>query len=81
MDGGGVGDIVEDAGLADEVADHNEASTPPIEGTEEGFTYPVGELAYAVFILDELVIIEVIDDDVVGAMRAVAQTTGGLPTA
>ena len=75
-----MGDIVEDAGLADEVADHDEAPTPPIEGTEEGFTHPVGELAYSVFILDELVIIKVVDDDVVGAVGAMAQTTGGLPT-
>ena len=75
MYGGGVGDVVEYAGLTDEVTDHDEAATSTIERTEEGFTHPVGELIDAVLVLHDLVVIKVVDDDIVGAVGAVAQTT------
>ena len=63
-----MGDVVEDAGLTDEVADHDEAATATIERTEEGFTHPVGELVDTVLVLHDLVIIKVVNDDIVGAV-------------
>lgn len=69
------------AGLADEVADHDEATAASVERAEEGFLDPVGELADARGVLAELVVVEVVDDDVVGARGAVAQTAGALAAA
>ena len=77
----GLGNVCQDAGLADEVADHDEAAAAAVEGSEEGFFDPVGEVLDAGGVLAELVVVEIVDDDVVGAVGAVAQTAGTLTAA
>ena len=73
------GDVVQDGVLADEVPDHYEAPAPHVEGAEEGLLDPVGHLADPALVAAELVVVEVVDDDVVGPGLPVPESSRRLP--
>ena len=67
--------------LADEVAHHDEAATSHIQGTEQCLLDPIGEFPDTPLITAEFIVIEVIDNDVVGSCFTFTQTTRRLPPA
>lgn len=77
----GVGDVVEHGVLVDEVAHHDEAATTHVQGSEECRLHPVGQLPHSLLVLAKLIIVEVVDDDVVGACLTVTEATGTLSSA
>ena len=74
------GEIGEDGVLGDEIADHDKASAPDIEGAEEGRFDPFGEVADSLLVATELVVVDIVDHDIVGACFAIAETARRLST-
>ena len=73
-----VDDVLQHAGFGDEVAHHDEAATAGVEGAKQCLLDPCGEVCHAGLVAAELVIVEVIDNDVVGPALLVAQSAGAL---
>ena len=67
--------------LADKVADHDEASAAAVERSEQGFLHPIHEPLHTCLVPAQFVVVEVVDDDIVGAAASVAQAARGLPAA
>ena len=80
VDAGRLHDIGEDGAFGDEVADHDEATALGAEGAHERLAGPLGGSIDTGGVARKLVIVEVVADDVVGAVLTVAETTRGLPT-
>ncbi len=70
----GSGDISEDGSFGDKVSDHDEASASYIECAEESFFDPVGHFADAPFVAAEFIVVEVVDNDIVGSCFAVSES-------
>ena len=68
------------AALTDKVADHYEATATAVECTEQCFLDPFCQTLYTVGIEHEFVIVQIVDNDIVGAVAAVTQTARRLPT-
>ena len=73
-------DIRQYAALTDKVADHYEATATAVECTEQCFLDPFCQTLYTVGIEHEFVIVQIVDNDIVGAVAAVTQTARRLPT-
>ena len=69
----------QDAVFADKVSDHDKPAAGGAEGAEQRFTHPVGQFGDTRFILAQLVIIKVVNNDVIGPTVAVAQPARRLP--
>ncbi len=67
--------------LADKVADHDEASSAAVERSEQGFFHPLNKFRHAGLVLAQFIVVEVVDDDIVGTAASVAQTARGLSAA
>lgn len=57
-----------------EVADHDKSPSSPVECSEQCFFHPVGESCDACGAFAQFVVVEVVDDDIVGSVGAVAQS-------
>ena len=74
----GIGDVIEYGVLGNQVADHDETAAAYIERTEEGRLYPGCKFTNSFFVLAELIVIKVIDDDVIRAGFPITETSGTL---
>ena len=65
--------------LRESVSDHQEAPAPHVQRPEERLLHPLRAFPYAFFVARHFVIIEVVDNDVIGPLRLLLQPTRRLP--
>ena len=64
--------------FGDKVSDHEKAAASAVERSEKSGSHPVEQFRNTGGTFHQLVVVEVVDYDIIGAVRAVAQTARGL---